>query len=70
MSKEWLPEETIWTVEVDDNVFVKHDGKIVSMPSTTDLRMIGLEMGSKVALTIEAMPKFGAKTLKMVISWE
>lgn len=70
MINETIQKETVWTVEVGDDVVVKHDGVIVSMHSRTDLGIIGLEVGSKVKKTIEAMPEVGAKMLKMVVSWE
>lgn len=70
MIKEHIEKETVWTVEVGDIVTVKRDGRVVRMPSVTDLGLIGLEVGSKVKKTIEAMPEVGAKTLKMVVSWE
>lgn len=70
MIKDGMPKETVWTVEVGDIVTVKRDGRVARMPSITDLGIIGLEIGSKVKKTIEAMPEVGAKTLKMVISWE
>ena len=70
MIKEHVEKETVWTFEVGDIVTVKHDGRVAWMPSITDLGLIGLEVGSKVKKTIEAMPEVGAKTLKMVVSWE
>lgn len=70
MIKEHIEKETVWTVEVGDIVTVKHDGRYVWMPSVTDLRVIGLKIGSKIEKTIAAMPEVGAKTLKMVVSWE
>lgn len=70
MIKEGVKTETVWTVEVGDNVVVKHDGRVVWMPSRTDIKMIGLELSPRIAKTIEDMPKYGAKTLKMVVTWE
>lgn len=70
MIKEHVKKEAVWTVEVNDIVTVKHDGRVVRMPSVTDLGLIGLEVGGKIKRTIEAMPKVGAKTLKMVVTWE
>lgn len=70
MIKEHIEKETVWTIEVGDTVTVKHDERVVQMPSVTDLGLIGLEIGSKVKKTIEAMPEVDAKALKMVVSWE
>lgn len=69
MIKEGVKTETVWTVKVGDDVVVEHDGSVVCMPSRTDLGLIGLEVGSKVKKTIQAMPEFGAKTLIMVVTW-
>lgn len=70
MIKEHIERETVWTVEFGDDVAVKHDGFPYLMPFRNDLRMVGLEIGSKIMKTIEVMPEVGAKTLKMVVSWE
>ena len=70
MISPWMPNETVWTLEVGDIVTVKHDERVVRMPSVTDIGQIGLEIGSKVKKTIEAMPKVGARKMTMVISWE
>ena len=70
MIKGHIVKEAVWTVEVGDTVTVRRNGRYVGMPSITDLEIIGLEIGSKVKKTIEAMPEVGAKTLKMVVSWE
>lgn len=65
-----MPKETVWTVEVGDILTIKCDGNFVPMVSVKDLSLVGLELGVKLKKTIEAMPKYGAKKLKMVISWE
>lgn len=70
MSSSWMPNEAVWTVEVGDIVTVKRDGHVVGMLSRTDLGLIGLEVGSKVKKTIEAMPAVGARKLKMIVTWE
>lgn len=70
MIKKHIEKETVWTVDVGDDIVVKHDGNVVFLPSRTDLTMIGVEIGNKIKKTIVAMPEVGAKTLKMIVSWE
>lgn len=70
ISEERIPKETVWTVEVDEIITVKRDGRVVRMPYITEIRRVGREMGNIVENTIGHMVEVGAKTLKMVVSWE
>lgn len=64
-----MKEITLWFEKGDDIIIARYEC-IVPMSSSTDLKMIGQEMGKKVAKVIKNRPQNGVKTLKMVVSWE